>query len=272
MSYLRAAGRLFCLAVHVLVGLALAYSVLPLMTAPRGEALRVWWSRRLLRLLGVTLHVEGTPHAASLLVANHLSWLDVFVIHTAAPAVFVCKSEVKSWPVIGALVKKSGTHFIERGRARAAAAACHSITASLNRGQRVAIFPEGTTTDGRCVQPFRSALIEAAIAAQAPLQPVALRYSHAAPIYVGDTTIMQSLCRLCLTRETTAWLHLLPAVDTAHATRGLLAEHARNRIMRRLSIAPDTTAETHAGLPAETPSTTRPTDTPNPAQSTPAAA
>ena len=263
-----AAVRLARVALHLLRGLVVSLIVMPHATHALRDAIRLRWSKKLLRILGVKLTHEGQSMAATLIVANHISWLDVFVIHAVTPAVFVCKAEVKHWPLIGPLVRACGTLFIERGKNRAAATAAQAITQLLNQGRSVAIFPEGTTSDGRSVLPFRSALIESSIHAQAPLQPVAIQYNHPAPIYVGDTTLWQSLCAIANAHDLTATVQFLPAVDTAHAARGLLAEHARSRIIRRLPLAPHTATETSADLPADTPSATRPTNTPNPAPPT----
>ena len=166
-----AAVRLARVALHLLRGLVVSLIVMPHATHALRDAIRLRWSKKLLRILGVNLTHEGQSMAASLIVANHISWLDVFVIHAVTPAVFVCKAEVKHWPLIGPLVRACGTLFIERGKNRAAATAAQAITQLLNQGRSVAIFPEGTTSDGRSVLPFRSALIESSIHGGDSLQP-----------------------------------------------------------------------------------------------------
>ncbi len=267
MSRARACWRLARVGLHLVAGLLVCVVVLPVVSPAGRDKLHLRWSKQLLAILGVRLTTSGAPIKAGLITANHISWLDVFLINAHTPATFVCKADVARWPLLGTLVKKSGTLFIERNKPRAAAATAKAITALLNQGKSVAIFPEGTTTDGAHVLPFRSALIEAAIEAQAPLQPVALMYSSRAAHFVGDISLWRSLCAIARSSEITATLHFLPAVDTAHASRGLLAENARSRIMRRL---PGMAAETPADLPAAKPSAPRPTGSPNPASPAPA--
>jgi len=234
MRPLIACLRLARVAAHLVWGLALCIWVLPKQPPLAVAAARMKWSQQLLRMLGVRVVSHGKPGQACFIAANHISWLDVFVIHALTPATFVCKSEVKDWPLIGPLVKRSGTLFIERGKPRAAAAAVDAVANELQRGHSVAVFPEGTTTGGDTVLPFRSALIEGAIDARAPLQPVAIHYNQRAPVYVGDTTIMHSLYEIAKAHDLVATAHFLPTVDTAHTARGLLAENTRTRILRHL--------------------------------------
>ncbi len=162
------------------------------------------WSLRLLAVLGVELQVRGRPPAAGpvLLVANHLSWLDIMVMNAASPARFVSKSDVKHWPLLGPLVSASGTLFIERENRRDAMRVVHHMADTLRLGDVVAVFPEGTTGDGRALLPFHANLLQAAISAPAPAQPVALTYLDPrsglpsdAPLYVGDTTLVASVWR-----------------------------------------------------------------------------
>lgn len=262
--------RMVLVAAHVLAGLLISALVLPWCRPARVQAIRMHWSRDALRILGVKLHATGRPAPGALIVANHVSWLDVLLINAEAPTLFVCKAEVRRWPLVGALAAANGTLFLERGRTRAAHDAVSRIAERLARGQSVALFPEGTTSAGPEVMPFRSALLEAAISAGAPLQPAALRYNRAEAAFVGETSFLRSLAAICMSAPIDAHIDLLPAVETAHASRGLLAEHARARISRRL--AAHTAPETPAGLPVATPSDTRPTNTPNPAKSRPAIA
>ena len=141
-----------------------------------------------------------------LLVANHISWLDITSLHAARYCRFVSKADIKKWPVIGTLATGVGTLFIERESRRDAMRVVQHMTTRLREGDAIGIFPEGTTSDGRSLLPFHANLFEAAIAAGAPVQPVALDFiDHIsgqrsfAPCYVGDDTLFGSLWRtLCM--------------------------------------------------------------------------
>jgi 1-acyl-sn-glycerol-3-phosphate acyltransferase len=172
---------------------------------PTGRAQRVQaWARTMLRLLGTDLRVEGTPPAAGpmLLVANHISWLDILVIHAARHCRFVAKSDIRHWPMIGTLATGGGTLYIERASRKDALRVVHQMVSALDAGEILAVFPEGTTSDGRSLLPFHANLIQAAVASGAPVQPVALKFVDAlgvmslAPCYVGDDTLLGSVWRM----------------------------------------------------------------------------
>jgi len=141
-----------------------------------------------------------------LLVANHISWLDIVVMHAARHCRFVSKGDVHHWPVVGSLADAAGTLYIERESRRDAMRVVHHMAERLQAGDVLAVFPEGTTGDGAHVMPFHANLIQAAIAAGAPVQPVALHFADQvtrslsfAPCYVGDDTLLQSLWRTLTT-------------------------------------------------------------------------
>jgi 1-acyl-sn-glycerol-3-phosphate acyltransferase len=162
------------------------------------------WARELLRILGIGLQVRGRPPVAGpvVLAANHISWLDIVVMHASRHCRFVSKSEVKHWPLIGTLATGAGTLYIERDKRRDALRVMHHMAESLRAGDMVAVFPEGTTSDGRALLPFHANLFQAAISAHAPVQPVALRYVDDAsgaislsPAYLDDDTLVGSVWR-----------------------------------------------------------------------------
>jgi 1-acyl-sn-glycerol-3-phosphate acyltransferase len=111
-----------------------------------------------------------------LLVANHISWLDISALHAARYCRFVSKSDVKGWPMIGRLAAGVGTLFIERQSRRDTRRIVHNMAASLSAGDVLAVFPEGTTGDGVHLLPFHGNLLQAAITANASIQPVALTF------------------------------------------------------------------------------------------------
>jgi 1-acyl-sn-glycerol-3-phosphate acyltransferase len=234
MTALRAALRLLLAVLHALHGALLCAFVFPRLDA-RLRMQRVGrWSARMLRLLGIDVQASGTPHAGPLLiVANHVSWLDILAINAVQPARFVSKADVRHWPFLGWLVACGGTLFIERERKRDALRVVHQIAEALQGGEIVAVFPEGTTSDGHGVLPFHANLLQAAIATEAPVQPVVLRYRDdtsavsAAAAYIGDTSLLQSLWWVACARGLVVKVQVQPAQGTRHLDRRALAEHLR---------------------------------------------
>jgi 1-acyl-sn-glycerol-3-phosphate acyltransferase len=233
-----AAWRLARVVVHGLHGLGLVLLRFPSLGArARRERIR-WWATGLLRCLGIGLHVQGQPTAgAKLLVANHVSWLDIMAVHAVCPeARFVSKADVRGWPLISHLVDSAGTLYLERERKRDAMRVVHQMAQALSDGDTVAIFPEGTTADGRTLLPFHANLLHAAISCGARIQPVALRFSDRANAvspaaeFLGDTTLAQSLWRLASGDSLVVHVTLLPPRASAHADRRALAQTLREDI------------------------------------------
>ncbi|MFP5467355.1 MAG: lysophospholipid acyltransferase family protein [Gammaproteobacteria bacterium] len=201
MRTLRAAWRALRALAHVLRGLWIIRTEFGRLT-PEGCALRVRdWSRGMLHIMGVDLVVRGDVPAQgpALLLANHTSWLDILVMNAACPVRFVSKADVRHWPMLGALITGAGTLLIERENRRDAMRVVHKMADHLKSHDLVAVFPEGTTGDGRSLLPFHGNLLQAAISAHAPLLPVGLRFLDAAgrvsdaPLFVGDTTLVASI-------------------------------------------------------------------------------
>jgi 1-acyl-sn-glycerol-3-phosphate acyltransferase len=178
-----------------------------------------------------------------LLVANHISWLDVFAIHAVIPGRFVAKAEIRGWPLLGALVTRSGTLYIERGRRHAVAAINHLVARHLQAGESVMIFPEGTTSDGRVLLPFHSNLFASALHASAPVWPVALRYTDCGmpttgPAFIGEMGLVTSLARILTARDLAVEVALLDELSTAdHPNRHALARAAHEAIAKHLGVA-----------------------------------
>lgn len=234
--------RLLCLLLHLLHGLLIIWLRFGRLDA-RGRQREVrWWSGALLRRLGIDLQTDGLAKpGAKLLLANHVSWLDIAAIHAVIPeARFVSKSDVKHWPVVGFLTSAVGTLFIERASKRDALRVVHQCAEALEAGDTVAVFPEGTTGLGPEPLPFHGNLLQAAISTEAPVQPVALRWHEpaqrfsSAAQYVGDTSLLQSLWRIVCARGLGVRVQVLPPMVTAHADRRALAEHVRETLRERL--------------------------------------
>jgi len=203
-SPLQAAWRIVRAVTHVLRGIWTIRSEFGRLTPEACDLLVREWSRQMLGILGVALRVQGElpSRGPVLLVANHSSWLDILVMNAAQPVRFVSKADVKRWPVLGTLVTGAGTLFIEREKRRDAMRVVHQMAEGLRGHARLAVFPEGTTGDGRALLPFHANLIQAAIVAEAPALPVGLRFVDTAtgepseaPLFVGDTTLLQSVWR-----------------------------------------------------------------------------
>lgn len=205
MRSLRAASRLLRVLAHALRGLLIIVLRFPrLDDTARAHHVQAWASGMLVRM-GITLQVQGQVPAQGpvLLVANHVSWLDILVIHAARHCRFISKASVRHWPLIGRLATGAGTLYIERESRRDAMRVVHATAEALRAGDIVAVFPEGTTGDGRTLLPFHGNLIQAAISADAPVQPVALGYVDApqgtpslAPTWIGDETLLRSVWRV----------------------------------------------------------------------------
>lgn len=242
------AFRLARVGLHLGYGLAAAALVYPLIGRPAQLKLKQRWSRQLLGMLGVRLQAEATPlPSPALLVANHISWLDIYVINALAPAAFVCKADVREWPLIGWLCERTETVFMPRGSRCAARQASEAVASRLRQGWRVAVFPEGTTSDGSEILPFHGALLQGAVDAGCRVQPLALRYTDAegrpstAAAYCGDTTLLQSLRRLASAPGLHARLDILPPLDGRGAERRALAAASWQAIRHSLNSGAGTT-------------------------------
>ncbi|MBL8387601.1 MAG: 1-acyl-sn-glycerol-3-phosphate acyltransferase [Hydrogenophaga sp.] len=187
---------------HILRGAWIIRSEFGRLTPDATDLVVREWTRQMLDILGVTLVVRGMPpsHGPVLQVANHISWLDILVMNGARPSHFVSKSDVKHWPVVGTLATGTGTLYIERENRRDAMRVVHQMAEHLRGKDILSVFPEGTTGDGQTLLPFHANLIQAAIAAEAPVLPVGLSFvdadsgqRHDGPLFIGDTTLLQSL-------------------------------------------------------------------------------
>lgn len=230
--------------VHLLHGMAVIALRFPTLDAAGRHQRIQWWSARLLRSLGIELRVDGTLRpGATLIVANHVSWLDIAAIHAAAPqARFVSKADVRHWPLVGWLVAGAGTLFIERESKRDALRVVHQMADALRAGDAVAVFPEGTTGAGRTLLPFHANLLQAAIVTATPVQPVLLRFHQpgqvfsAAVEFVGATTLAQSLWRIVCARGLCVQVQWLSAQGCEHADRRRLAATLRSAMAESLAL------------------------------------
>lgn len=237
--------------VHLVGGLATTVFVFPWIRPPTRHALIRRWSSHLLRILRIESrtvwrHDEGLA-GNILIVANHISWLDIFLLNALQPARFIAKAELKRWPIVGRLATNVGTLFIERERRRDTHTVNRHTVEALSRGELVAVFPEGTTSDGTGLLKFHSSLLQSIVDAGGHVQPIAIRYrtpadEHSdAPAYIGEMSFMDSFWRLTGERALVAELHLMPRVPS----------EARHR--RELSRAAEEAIRTALALPANGP-------------------
>jgi 1-acyl-sn-glycerol-3-phosphate acyltransferase len=201
------------------------------------------WSRRVLRTFGVTVDFAGgVPVPGNvLLVANHVSWVDVFVINACLPSRFVAKSEVRGWPLIGPLAALAGTVFVARGRHSSLRDTVGVLAARLGAGERIACFPEGTSAAQGDLQPFKANLFEAAIAAGVPVQALALSYvddsggRHASVEYIDDMSLADSMLAILGGKPIRACVCPQPVLSTAGADRRAVALAAHGQVADALA-------------------------------------
>ena len=245
MQTLRAVGRLLFAVVHALHGIVIVLLRFPSLGLIARRQKIAWWSARMLKILGLRLNLQGRWHeGAKLIVANHVSWLDIMAIHAVCPhARFVAKAEVRHWPVIRHLVDCAGTIYIERERKRDALRVVHQVAQALAAGDTVAIFPEGTTGPGPQLLPFHANLLQAAIAGGAAVQPVLLRFADAqtafspSAAYVGDTTLFGSLRMLARGQGLVVHVTVMPARACVQTDRRLLAQALRAQMAAVLAAS-----------------------------------
>ena len=231
------------LALHLLYAALLAIFY-PHLSQKRRRRILKTWSRQLLTILNIGIRTEGEwpvrGEGGYLVIANHVSWLDIFVLNTIYPSRFIAKAEVRDWPLIGWLCKRSNTIFIERAMRQDAVSINLRVSLLLKQGVCVGLFPEGTTTDGTQVGHFHSALIQPAIDVGAMLCPIALRYQNEngnqsnAAAFTGGTTLAQSIWRILHSPRFDALLVFTPALATAGENRRVLARAAQDAIAQEL--------------------------------------
>jgi 1-acyl-sn-glycerol-3-phosphate acyltransferase len=244
MATFRTRVRLLLVGLHLLSGAFQAAVLFRLGGAPWRQRLKRAWSRQLLALLGI--RIEPGDDLASveggLLVGNHISFIDIFVINALLPCAFVAKSEVGQWPLIGWLSRQSDTVFIERGSRKAAHHTHQQMRQAFDTGRRLAIFPEGTTTAGDTLLPFHAALFQSAIDAAVPVHAVALCYRDAsgvrseAPAYIGDIGLIDCLISVLQAGGLSARLSLAASFVPPLPDRRHLAHRAHQAVAAALAI------------------------------------
>ncbi len=230
-TFPRRLWRLGQLLFWLVAGTVLTLLLAPFVRPEQMAAVRSFWARRVLATTGGQLQVSGTPHHPALWVANHISWLDIVALLATGPVVFVAKSEVGRWPVIGWLARRHGTLFLERGSRGHATTVGKAIAAALTARQTVVLFPEGTTSDGTLLHPFHAALLQPAVVTATPIQPLALTYWIGSTrttevAFTGKMTLVKSLRRIVALPPFTIAVSFGPLLLPYQTNRKALAEQA----------------------------------------------
>jgi 1-acyl-sn-glycerol-3-phosphate acyltransferase len=233
--------KLIALLLWICAGLAVAF---PRASDQRRLHLKQLWSRQILQTLGIRADMPDKAFLpGSLVLANHISWLDILAINAVTAVAFVSKAEVRQWPLLGWIAEKVDTVFLRRGSRGHARIVNAEIDALLNAGKNVAIFPEGTTTDGTHLLGFHAALLQPAVETGHPIQPLAISYHSAdgsrslAPAYVGEITLLQSFAAILACRSLIVRVCATTALSPENRSRRELANAAHQAIAAQLELS-----------------------------------
>jgi 1-acyl-sn-glycerol-3-phosphate acyltransferase len=232
---------------HLGYGVLLAIA-LPALGNKQQRRILQSWSAALLTIMHVRISTSGAESlpdvSGGLVVANHISWLDVIVLNSILPLRFVAKSEVRRWPVIGWLCAQAQTLFIARHKRSDTAHTNRKMVEALQQGNCMALFPEGTTTDGSQVKHFHASLLQPAIEAQTRIYPVAIRYHdtngnpNTDAAYIDEMSFIESLWKILRSRDLHVHVCATGALDTQTAHRRTLAQDAHRQISHALALPP----------------------------------
>lgn len=230
---------------HISAGmLTLAFTFPGAKPARRDQLLRAW-ARKVMQILSLRHVVDAppgfNPHAPRrLYIGNHVSWLDIYAIQAVTAARFVAKAELANWPVLGRLVRESGTVFIERGKRSDTRRINHTLREHFNAGYVIAVFPEGTTSDGRDVMKFHANLLQSAIDANVEIVPFCVRYLDTrgnyseVPAFIGDLTFWQSIRRVLREKRLVCEVTFFAAMAVEGRSRRELALAAEQMVRERI--------------------------------------
>jgi 1-acyl-sn-glycerol-3-phosphate acyltransferase len=234
-------SKILRLITHIFYGTCVCIFIFPwLKTESRIYRIQSW-SKRLLAVLQVRAQINsaGLPSEA-VVVSNHVSWLDIFVINSLAPCRFVAKSDISSWPLLGWMAEQGGTIFIARGSKADLKRIYHHLIERIKKGERVAFFPEGAVASQGKVLPFHANLFEPAIYAKVPIQPLALRYTtstgelHPSVEFGDGINLIESLVSILKADEIRVELMGLELISSEGLHRRELATIAQNAVLAAL--------------------------------------
>jgi 1-acyl-sn-glycerol-3-phosphate acyltransferase len=231
----------------------IASLIFPLASQSLKYKLIKWWCKHLLVSFNISItsygHIPANNQAmaGAMFVANHISWMDIHALNSIVSMRFIAKSEIKSWPIFGYLARKANVLFIDRGKRQEAGRIVHMTSNSLKGGDNLCLFPEGTTTDGTKMMPFKSSIIQAAIHAKSTIYPVAIRYpgingkANTEMAYAGETTMRESMQQILMQQNPIVELHFLAPVSTLELhendkDRRKLTQQIERQIKEKLSL------------------------------------
>ncbi len=249
MRLLALTYRITLIQLHVFRGVIASALVLPWVGPKFRDRMIRDWSLGLLHKLRITVQVQGSlPDPGQhpvVLTSNHISWVDIFVIHSVRPVRFVSKAEVRQWPVFGWLAAKTGTLFLARASRKQTAAIGEEMEKALNQGDSLGLFPESTTSEGSSVLPFRSSMLQAAVSCQTPILPLALQYrlsdGTANPHlpFIGEMTFAHSLIKVLKAPPSHVRIQVGPLVHPSQMHRRELAQQLEQITLGLLTDAGD---------------------------------
>ncbi len=217
--------RITRLLIHITTGVFSAAVLYPFCSQVRKHRLIQWWSTKILNILNVEVMTTGeVPESnanGSMYVSNHISWVDIHALMSITSLRFIAKSDIRKWPVFGYLAATANVLFIDRGKRQEAGRVVNTAIESLKNGDHLCLFPEGTTTDGTHILPFKGSLIQAAIDAKSSIQPVAIFYPNAdnsantLMAYAGETTMQASMATILKQRASKVTLHFFTPINIA---------------------------------------------------------
>jgi 1-acyl-sn-glycerol-3-phosphate acyltransferase len=215
----------------------------------------MFWQGNLMRIFGFRLMRIGQPHmGACLSVANHVSWLDITLIHSQRVVNFVAKSEISRWPLIGWLARRAGTIYHRRGSTDSLNAVADLMVQRMKENESVGVFPEGGSSTSFVVRTFHARIFQPALDAAVPVQPIALRYvrdgqlAHSVPFRENEG-FLSNFLRLLGEAGGVAEVHFMPILESTDQPRRSLAMGARASIAAIVGM-PDSTAERASSLHA----------------------
>lgn len=238
--------KLFLIIILFMNGLIIAAGIFPAVNLLYSEAnaklkrdaLKIGWLRKFGTILKLQIAIDGEfPGSGTLLVSNHISWLDIIVIGQYLPAHFVAKSDISSWPVIGYLARQGGTIFIRRGDKQHIRITAEKMVDLLKQNSNIIAFPEGTTTKGDDVLNFHASLFQPALSTESLVQPMALQYQGAAKElapFVGDDGFVPHLIKMLTLDKIEVKLSFLPMINSLGKKRNELSLETRGMICEKI--------------------------------------
>ncbi len=201
------------------------------------------WMQKVCVIIGLKVRTSGDlfQESASLIVANHVSWLDIIALASTIKSTFISKSELRKWPIIGSLAGNSGTIFIKRNSRQELSMAINTISSVLNNGKSVILFPEGTTTNGKSVKKFKSSIFQSAINSNCNIQPITIQYIRNNKIdilapYIDDNNFVLHLLKIMSQAQTIVSLHANKKIVTLNEDRHYLTTISQYKIENTLSF------------------------------------